>query len=1480
MKHYLKKNLTNIQGAGGGGGGGGGGGPPPAELKPPQLGKLQTLASYSYSEIIDLVSDGPIEGLVNQNGQYVQGNRIFEGIYFDNTPIKKSFDLSYTGESAVSASGYSFSPTSSALYQKWFTNDTFLETPFTGTTLMQATGALVDNITSGYNPFVVKEGSYFANHSQVNDPFVSLAYAPITYTGNSGNLFTCPDPYSRERYAEITWKRDDIAKSIYKGIDLLKEVSSSPSSYGESAAAIAAQKLLRFNYQNWTDVKDNVLPYYLNESNDDYPIFAVKLEIGSPYAETYTKCGHPIIYFNSNDKEVSVSSDFEVNKDTNIILKDDIANQVFEKIEIEEIGSARPIRPLQYLDFTYAQKTTSTNISLGGSVIVFGFKDGRETPTEESIRAIYECVKYLFIVRPDNEKYNYSNVLCEARTGDDLQSPLGYFNKVYIDKLYGIKLVGPFDVSKQVLRVSNFDDDTGYNIRGVQEFPLVGAADTEGSSDQRQSKDFSSYAGNSKLQYVEEAVPITHIIENPNVDQVFLSIGVRALSDTVQVDSTLPGLGSVTAGSRVPSVVRFKLEIGLQDAFGKDVSSSIEERIYQIVGLADSAALIDLGREEVSSVINNYKFLQGTRGTNEVNAASEILLPPATIDSKRFIRLTRTTYETSSVLIRREISLEKVTEVIDAKFSYPGSAIVGTKIDSRNISSIPPRSFDLRLKRVLVPSNYYPLAPDGKDKRRYKTSTEFEAATAESLQIYKGNWDGTFKEAWTDNPAWVLFDMLVDYSYGLGSFIDASQVNIWELYKIGRFCDAVDRNGAFVGVDNTYGGKEPRYAINVIMADKISVFDAINAISSVFRGNVFYANSYIDFTDDRLKIPLAEFSNANVKDGTFSYTNSRKDEEFNVVEVSYLDENDSFKPKIEYVENSDDIRKRGILRTTIDSFGVTSKAMAQRIGKHVLYATTNENQAVSFVGGLETLYLKPGDLINVNDELKTLQRNFGRVLDIDPELGKVWINEKFNENYFLGEITLFAPTGKSSYDDLLRIARTRGGLAFKDIHESDVPQIQSFQISGYDNGIDYGSHVYIQPKTVYPIIRFTGESFSGSGLYSGVGSLNDFPLYSGVGPTTSGFSIQRKTESVYQFIPGTPASSPDPLYLSFNAIESGSVGLTINGNSYDVVFDTDSDATYFVNIESMTTEDELAQGIADALPVISYVSYGVDGNTMTITNGNLGSSASTILNFSTMNNMDANGGGNGVDGIPDESGFYPSVNPFWTLEYNNSSLTSGSSGEIFPYIGSWQSGTCFDAAVTGSPNRDFLDRVSKSSPFGITMSGMDKEIYKVTSIKESNVNEYEVAAIKFNTGKFAEIESSQNLDDFYSVFSSLPQQTSQGVVVDSISYNLDSPTILGFNTGVFDGQDDGLDISGSWTQVNGASAYAVSMIAPNGQKTSLDLTGLNYIFEDQNQLGFYRLTVSAKNSSLGYTSATVSSGVSIYSTASFSTPYIKNISIN
>lgn len=1483
MHHYLKKNIENIQGAGFGGKKGGES-PPPAELQPPKLGKLQTLASYSYAEIIDLLGDGPIEGLVNKNGQYIQGNRIFEGVYFDNTPIKKSFDISYTGANVVEASGYSLTGSANSIYNRWFSSGEFVNSPFTGINAILGTGTgtlAASLLVTGSNSFVIKDNSYFANNATVNDPYTALLYAPITHVGNSGNLFQCPDPYIRDRKVEITWSRDDIAKSIYKSIDLLKTVATSPSTYGETASDIANQKLLRYNYQNWSDVKEKLLSYPVNFDSNDYPVFAVKFDLGSPYSDTiYSDCGNPLAYYESDNKNITVSSDFELTKYANTLLVNDISNQVSQKVEIEEIQTAKIIRPLQWLDLTYLQKTTSTNVEIGGSVIVFGFKDGRISPDEESIKALKDFVSAVYIVRPDNEKYNYNNVLVEIRSGDEDQTPLSYFNRIYIDKEYGIKLPGPFDVSNQILRVTNFDDDTGFNIRGTYEFPLAGSVTNEGSSDTRQGKDFSSYAGNSRTTYVEEAVPITHVVENPNVDQLFITIGVRSLSDTSQIDSSLPGIGSIQAGARIPSAIRFKVEIGLLDSFGKEISSSIEERIYQIIGLVDSPALIDIGREEVAPILNNYKFIKGTRSNNEINAATAIYLPDVTDGNKRFVRVTRTTFETSSSLVRREISLEKVTEIINTSFSYPRSFLAGIKIDSRNLSAIPPRNYDVRLKRIMVPSNYFPLHPDGKDKRRYRTSSDFSSASVSDLQIYKGNWDGTFKESWSDNPAWVLFDMLTNTDYGLGSFIEPSQINIWELYKIGRFCDAVDKDGVFYGVDNSYGGKEPRYSINIVMADKVNVFDTINAISSVFRGNVFYANSFIDFTDDRLKLPIAEFSNTNVKDGLFSYTNSRKDEEFNVVEVSYLDENDEFKPKIEYVENSDDIRKRGILRTTIDSFGVTSKSMANRIGKHVLYSTTNENQAVSFIAGNETLFVKPGDLVTINDELKTLQRNFGRVLDINPEIGKVYVNEKYLPNNFLSEITLFAPIGKRSYEDLLNQARVSGGIAFKDIYESDVPQIQTFKISGYDNSPSYGSNVYILPQTSYPIITFTGNS-GPTGLYSGSGHYNGYTFYTGISNSSTGYRIFKDSTSQFSYNPGSSASSPLPLNFTFFAVEEGYIELLFNGGTYRAVFvNGPATGTYWIDISSLSYPSEMAYSLYSTFDgVIPSVTVTQDADEVSFGNASLGLTA--LSSYTTnMVGFTAAGGGNGSDAIPPSSGISMITDEFWSMKSGTGAFISGASGQIEPYIGTWTSGGCLNTPVYDNTNYDFLTRVKQGSPYVISMNDTEKETYKITSIRESNVNEYEIAAIKFNTGKFSEIENSQTLDDFYSTFSYIPRPNFEySPPAEDTVYNLATPQIVFLSTGNYDGQNDSLDISGAWTSVTGATSYFVTLISPNGQKTSASITGTGYVFNDQGSIGFYRLNVSAKNQSVGYTSRTATSGINVYYTQTYITPYIKSIII-
>lgn len=492
-----------------------------------------------------------------------------------------------------------------------------------------------------------------------------------------------------------------------------------------------------------------------------------------------------------------------------------------------------------------------------------------------------------------------------------------------------------------------------------------GSEDNRGTGDKKAGTYSYSDWNSQYVKYTSDpAVPVTHLVLNPNVDQVFVSLSVRVLRDTAHRELYLRkyrlnasgGTTSVIqkekvdAGTPIPSIIRFQIEAGYQDTDGTETVTT--SRIYQVKGLVESPVTIDVGREENANSIQQYsRFILGTE-----SIAAPIQLPPSQVGRNRFVRVYRTTYESYSSLIRREISLDKISEIINLPFSYPYSTVCGLKLDARSLSEIPPRSYDARFKKVFVPSNYFPLKANGVDKRFIPTKDlQLPRET-----VYVGNWDGTFKFAWTDNPAWIIFDLLINRRYGLGNFISPEQVNFWELYKIGRYCDAVDENGVFEGVPSFNGGLEPRYSFNGVIADKTNVFDLLKSIVSSFRGNMYYSNSEINFTNDRLKPIMAFFNNANVKEGMFTYSNDRRDLQYNVAEVSYLDREDLFKEKIEYIEDPDDIKNRGILRTSASTFGITSRAHAQRIGQHIIYSTINEDQNVSFVGGLETLLCRLG----------------------------------------------------------------------------------------------------------------------------------------------------------------------------------------------------------------------------------------------------------------------------------------------------------------------------------------------------------------------------------------------------------------------------------------------------------------------------------------------------------------------------------------
>jgi hypothetical protein len=647
-------------------------------------------------------------------------------------------------------------------------------------------------------------------------------------------------------------------------------------------------------------------------------------------------------------------------------------------------------------------------------------------------------------VENTTRKFNWSNVFSEFRNGSAKQLPLNYFKDVHTDYAYNYSLFGPFSVSRKVIQRIEQGDGS---LKKDGKYPRLNFASKtvpemdedyltaveEGSNDFRSSteKDYSTWDVLDQ-DYEEKAKALTHIIENPNVKSVWFTLSIDALKDTVEKtvgDIEDPDLD---AGAPLPSVVNFRVETGSIDATGNTVVTY--SKLFQITAMVESTALLDVGNEDNAENPEYFDYVNEFDDIGEEDENGDVINKGGMFTEfeledvqtangneldtrskehtsrRRFIRITKLSTESSTTLAFKEIGVLKVTERVRGQLNYPYSAYNGIKIDARVFSELPTRSFDTKLKKVKIPSNYFPTYRNGKDKRYYDDSLLLSLSDEEGRSIYKGDWDGTFKFEWTDNPAWILYDMITNERYGLGAFIEESSVNKWDLYKIAKFCDAVDSDGYFIGVSDGRGGLEPRFSCNIIFSDETKAFDAINTIATIFRGVVYYNNSTIEFSDDRPKEPVALFVNSNVKEGVFTYSNYQRDEQINTVEVIYIDRYDGWRTKIELVENQADISKRGIFKKSINAYGITSKAMARRAGEHLLYQTTEENQNVAFSCGMESLLCKPGDLISIDDDLKSFKSNFGRILEVNDDEKSIRISNKFSEADFASEVTLYKPS--------------------------------------------------------------------------------------------------------------------------------------------------------------------------------------------------------------------------------------------------------------------------------------------------------------------------------------------------------------------------------------------------------------------------------------------------------------------------------------
>lgn len=916
-------------------------------------------------------------------------------------------------------------------------------------------------------------------------------------------------------------------------------------------------------------------------------------------------------------------------------------------------------------------------------------------------------------VENTTRKFNWSNVFCEFRKGSAKQLPLNYFKDVHTDYSYNYALFGPFSVSSNVVQRLVQGDGS---LKKNGQYPILNfASETvpemdeeylkavqEGSNDFRSStsKDYSTWDVLDQ-DYEEKAKALTHVIENPNVKSVWFTLSIDALKD--MVEKTVGDVENPTldAGAPLPSVVNFRVETGIIDATGTTVVTY--SKLFQITAMVESTALLDIGNEdnaenpEYFDYVNEFDDI-GEKDENgdvinkggmftefeleDADSANNNELDTRSKEhtaSRRFIRITKLSTETNSTLIFKELGVLKITERVRGQLNYPYSAYNGIKVDARVFSELPTRSFDTKLKKVKIPSNYFPTYRNGKDKRYYDDSLLLSLSDEEGRHVYKGDWDGTFKFAWTDNPAWVLYDMITNERYGLGGFVEESSVNKWDLYKIGRFCDAVDSNGYFVGVSDGRGGLEPRFSCNIIFSDETKAFDAVNTIASIFRGVVYYNNSTIEFSDDRPKEPVALFANSNVKEGIFTYSNYQRDEQINTVEVVYIDRYDGWRTKIELVENQADISERGIFKKTINAYGITSKAMARRAGEHLLYQTTKENQNVAFSCGMESLLCKPGDLILVDDDLKSFKSNFGRVLEVNNEEQSIRISNKFSETDFSNEITLYKPseiTDIENIEEEVSLVRSR---------------LDKFSILGNNQNL----------------VNTTGWAYM----------LGDwfFDSYQ------SGFNNVYEDDGTYI----SPLQEEYALYTNQNSSFSDPSGVST------LWFDTNVTGWVF-------STGEYEQNEANNLFILEPNLFDFNElqffDTQTLTK--------TSLKY--YDSGSANKRGDFVDYF---TGGFEYEDPLTDLVYYKGSPAQdsliGSNVQIFEV-----QTTGFEDFEYGSKlfvdqddvNSSLLRFVPPGTAYRIKIKNQESNVYKITSIKEEDKNEFSIIAGKFDSGKYEAID--------------------------------------------------------------------------------------------------------------------------------------------
>ena len=448
------------------------------------------------------------------------------------------------------------------------------------------------------------------------------------------------------------------------------------------------------------------------------------------------------------------------------------------------------------------------------------------------------------------------------------------------------------------------------------------------------------------------------------------------------------------------------------------------------------------------------------------------------------IRLRKITSDANSAKIGDTMTLQSFTEVIDAKLRYPNTALLYIEFDSSQFNgSIPQISCEPRGRVIRVPDTYDP-----------------------ETRTYSGTWTGAFKWAWTDNPAWIFYDLVVSDRFGLGQRLTAANIDKWTLYQVAQYCDQMVPDG------KGGNGTEPRYTCNVYIQDRNDAYTVLRDFAAIFRGMTYWGGDQIVALADMPRDVDYSYTRANVVGGRFTYSSSTTKSRYTTALVSWSDPGNAYADAMEPVFEQALVARYGFNQLEMTAIGCTRQSEANRKGRWGIL-TNNKDRVVSFDVGLDGNIPQPGYIIAVADELLSGKVMGGRISAVN---GRVIKLDRVADAAAGDRLILNLPSGASQSRTIQAV---NGESVTVTTAYSETPQAEAVWVVESDE-------LYAQQYRVVSV------SDNGDGTFSITGASHDPDKYARI---DTGAIIDQRPVSVIP--PGNQSPPANIVISSFSVVQ-------------------------------------------------------------------------------------------------------------------------------------------------------------------------------------------------------------------------------------------------------------------------------------------------------------------------------------------------------